>query len=203
MGRMPLERSGTPSGELSMVEFLSGKLLIASPYLNDPNFLRSVVLIVSHDDEGAFGLSLNRPTDQRLSRIVELSMPQGSAREDDLIYEGGPVDGPLLALHDLVGVGSPIGDESNGIWLTGDEDHLRLLLTRVDARVRFIARYSGWGAGQLDQEMKCGGWLVGDANREIVFADPEQVWEAAVNRCGRDVLSSLTPGLRFNDPSVN
>ena len=91
-----------------MVEFLSGKLLIASPYLSDPNFLRSVVLIVSHDDEGAFGLSLNRPTDQRLSAVVELSMPQGSAREDDYIFEGGPVDGPLLALHDLSGIGSPI-----------------------------------------------------------------------------------------------
>ena len=82
-----------------MADFLSGKLLIASPYLNDPNFMRSVVLIVSHDEEGAFGLSLNRPTDQRLSEIVELSMPKGSVREDDFIYEGGPVEGPLLALH--------------------------------------------------------------------------------------------------------
>ena len=186
-----------------MVEFLSGKLLIASPYLSDPNFLRSVVLIVSHDDEGAFGLSLNRPTDQRLSAVVELSMPQGSAREDDYIFEGGPVDGPLLALHDLSGIGSPIGHESSGIWLTGEEDHLRLLLTRVDARVRFVAQYSGWGPGQLEREMDCGGWLVGQANGDLVFDDPERVWETAVNRCGREVLSTLSPGLRFNDPSVN
>ncbi|PAY20737.1 MULTISPECIES: YqgE/AlgH family protein [Pirellulaceae] len=186
-----------------MVEFLSGKLLIASPYLNDPNFLRSVVLIVSHDDEGAFGLSLNRPTDQRLSEIVELSMPQGSVRDDDLIFEGGPVDGPLLALHDLVGIGSPVGQDSSGLWLTGDEDHLRLLLSRVDARVRFVSQYSGWGPGQLDHEMQCGGWLVGVANADVVFEDPEQVWESAVKRCGHEILSSLSPGLRFNDPSVN
>ncbi|MCA9137383.1 MAG: YqgE/AlgH family protein [Planctomycetales bacterium] len=186
-----------------MIEFLSGKLLIASPYLNDPNFMRSVVLIVSHDEEGAFGLSLNRPTDQHLSDVVELSMPKGAVRDDDLIFEGGPVDGPLLALHDLCGVGSPIGVETAGIWLTGDEDHLRLLLTRVDAKVRFIAQYSGWGPGQLDREMKCGGWLVGNGDHDVVFADPEQVWESAVKRCGHEVLATLSPGLRFDNPSVN
>jgi len=186
-----------------MVEFLSGKLLIASPYLNDPNFMRSVVLIVSHDDEGAFGLSLNRPTDQKLSEVVELSMAKGAVRDDDLIYEGGPVDGPLLALHDLSGIGSPIGQETSDVWITGEEDHLRLLLTRVDAKVRFVAQYSGWGPGQLDAEMESGGWLVGRADHDVVFDDPEQVWESAVKRCGREVLSSLSPGLRFNDPSVN
>lgn len=196
-----------------MADLLSGKLLIASPYLNDPNFMRSVVLIVSHDEEGAFGLSLNRPTDQRLSEVVELSMPVGSVRDDDLIFEGGPVDGPLLALHDLSGVGAPIGchddfesdaPESNTeLWLTGDEDHLRLLLTRVDARVRFVAQYSGWGPGQLDQELECGGWLIGDADQRTVFEDPEQVWECAVKRCGNEILSSISPGLRFSDPSVN
>lgn len=186
-----------------MSDFLGGKLLIASPYLNDPNFMRSVVLIVSHDDEGAFGLSLNRPTDQRLSEAVELSMPSGTVRDDDHIYEGGPVDGPLLAVHDLTGMGSPIGLETSGVWLTGDEDHLRLLLTRVDAQVRFIAQYSGWGPGQLDREMECGGWLVGAADHRSVFEDPEQVWESAVKRCGHEILSTISPGLRFDDPSVN
>ncbi|MCO8121178.1 YqgE/AlgH family protein [Stieleria sp. TO1_6] len=186
-----------------MNEFLSGKLLIASPYLNDPNFMRSVVLVISHDEEGAFGLSLNRCTARRLSEIVELSLPQGPIRPDDYIYEGGPVEGPLLALHDLTGVGSPIASESTGIWLTGEEDHLRLLLSRVDAKVRFIAQYSGWGPGQLDLEMETGGWLVGEIKREVVFEDPDQVWESAVKRCGREILSSLSPGLRFIDPSIN
>ena len=186
-----------------MCESLSGKLLIASPYLSDPNFLRSVVLIVNHDDSGAFGLSLNRPTDQRLSDVVELSIPNGSVRDDDLIYEGGPVDGPLLALHDLVGIGAPVGLESSGVWLTGEEDHLRLLLSRVDANVRFVAHYSGWGPGQLDVEMDCGGWLIGDAEHGVVFNDPDEIWESAVKRCGREILSSISPGLRFHDPSVN
>ena len=192
------------TGQREMDETLSGKLLIASPYLSDPNFLRSVVLVVNHSEEGAFGLSLNRPTQQRLSQVVEMSLPNGSVRDDDYIFEGGPVaDGPLLALHDLPDIGTPIGDASARVWLTDDEDHLRMLLTRVDACVRFLVQYSGWGPGQLDREMECGGWLVGNADHEVVFEDPEQVWEAAVNRCGREVLSALSPGLRFHDPSVN
>ena len=186
-----------------MVESCSGKLLIASPYLSDPNFLRSVVLIVTHDQEGAFGLSLNRPTDRRLSELLELSMPAGKVREDDQIYEGGPVEGPLLALHDSVGLGAPVGTESTDVWLTGEEDHLRLLLSRVDIKVRFVAHYSGWGPGQLETELRSGGWLIGPADADTVFEDPDKVWESAVGRCGREVLQSLSPGLRFDDPSVN
>lgn len=186
-----------------MNEFLSGRLLIASPYLSDPNFLRSLVLIVNHDEEGAFGLSLNRRTDRRLSDLVELSMPTGSVRDDDQIFQGGPVEGPLLALHDLAGIGTPVGDDSSSVWLTGDEDHLRLLLTRVDAEVRFISRYSGWGPQQLDTEMDSGGWLMLDAEHDLVFGDPGEVWEDAVKRCGHEILATLSPGLRFTDPSVN
>lgn len=186
-----------------MSEFCAGKLLIASPYLNDPHFMRSVVLMVSHDGEGAFGLSLNRPTNQHLAEVVELSMPQGVVREDDLIFEGGPVKGPLLAVHDLAGIGSPVGDESSGVWLTGDEDHLRILLGRIDAKVRFIAQYSGWGPGQLESELESGGWLIGQADQLIVFESADDVWEAAVKRCGHEILSSLSPGLRFGDPSIN
>lgn len=208
MGRLRLERQlrqmiGGSSMSKQLEYSLAGKLLIASPYLTDANFLRSVVLIVSHDDQGAFGLSLNRPTDRRLSEVVELSMPQGSVREDDVIFEGGPVDGPLLALHDLTGVGTPVGGPSGNIWLTGDEDHLRLLLTRVDANVRFVAHYSGWGSGQLDNEMESGGWLVGEALDDIVFEQPDDIWESAVKRCGQQILSSMSPGLRFVDPSIN
>jgi putative transcriptional regulator len=186
-----------------MAQFLSGKLLIASPFLNDQNFLRSVVLIVNHDEEGAFGLSLNRPTGQRLSEILELSLPSGKTREDDFIYEGGPIQGPLLALHSLSGLGAPVDPESMDVWVTGEEEHLRMLLGRVDVHVRFVAHYSGWGPGQLDAELQAGGWLVGEGDAETVFFDAEQLWEHAVHRCGREILSSLSPGLRFHDPSVN
>ena len=218
---------------------LTGRLLVASPYLSDGNFLRSVVFVVRHEAEGAFGLAVNRPSDRRFGDLVDVHDSEGEARSDDWIYVGGPVPGPLLALHNLAGVGEPCGtadpeevigpDESisQGVkhtvhnnpsepygsmsidlgnppaWITGDEDHLRILLRRSDTRVRYVADYSGWGPQQLDQELKVGGWLICDADAELLFGDHDTIWESAVKRCGHDILSTLTPGMRFGDPTVN
>ncbi|TWU24274.1 hypothetical protein Pla52o_22000 [Novipirellula galeiformis] len=226
-----------------MPENLSGRLLIASPYLGDGNFLRSVIFIIRHDPEGAFGLAVNRPTDKRFRELVELSTSVGGEpRDDDFIYRGGPVEGPLLALHDLAGIGDPCGpitgaapsdplgpgeSITEGVkftienhpadpfgsmsidfgnppaWITGDDDHLRILLQRRDAKVRYIAHYSGWGPGQLDEELRMGGWLVGKPSSEILFGDPNKVWELAVHQCGHDVLNSMAPGVHFGDPNLN
>ena len=94
---------------------LSGRLLIASPYLTDGNFMRSVIFMIRHDVEGAFGLLINRPTERRFRDLVDTSNSEGKPREDDFIYRGGPVDGPLLALHDLPGVGRAVRPiRSNG-----------------------------------------------------------------------------------------
>lgn len=224
-----------------MSKNLSGRLLIASPYLTDGNFLRTVVFVVRHDAEGAFGLAINRPSDRRFRELVDSSAGEGTIREDDWIYLGGPVDGPLLALHDLAGIGEPCGlceppgeaplapGESAGsgvkytlhdhpaepwgsmsielgnppAWITGDDDHLRILLRRPDARVRYVTDYSGWGPGQLDHELQVGGWLVGDADGELLFGDPDRIWEEAVKRCGHEILTELAPGVRFGDPNLN
>ena len=221
-----------------MTKNLSGRLLIASPYLTDGNFLRSVVFVIRHDPEGAFGLAINRPTEQRFRDSCTLEGPAEKLRADDYIYWGGPVDGPLLALHDLAGVGEPCApadlaetDPSAGssgakytvhdhpaepwgsmsieflhnppAWITGDEDHLRILMRRPDAQVRYVAHYSGWGPSQLDDELRVGGWLVGDADPEIIFGDANDVWERAVQQCGHEILTEMAPGVRFGDPHLN
>lgn len=215
-----------------MTTNLTGRLLIASPYLTDGNFLRSVVLIVRHDAEGAFGLAINRPTARRFRELVEMTT-QGTPREDDQIFRGGPLEGPLLAVHDLAGIGEPCGTADSGestpqetkctvhnhpadpwgsmsielgnppAWITGDEDHLRILLHRRDARVRYIAHYSGWGPGQLEDELRVGGWLVGEAEADVVFGDANDIWETAVRRCGHEVLTELAPGIRVGNPDLN
>lgn len=224
-----------------MTKNLSGRLLIASPYLSDGNFLRTVVFIVRHDVEGAFGLAINRPTGRRFRELVDTGDADGQPREDDFIYRGGPVDGPLLALHNLAGVGEPCcpldphgtdllaPGESSGkgakytlhdhpaepwgsmsielvnppAWITGDDDHLRILLRRPDARVRYVADYSGWGPGQLDEELRVGGWLVGDADADLVFGDANDLWEKAVRQCGHEILAEMAPGVQFGDPNLN
>ncbi|TWT48095.1 hypothetical protein Pla22_50960 [Rubripirellula amarantea] len=218
---------------------LTGRLLIASPHLSDGNFLRSVIFMIRHDVEGAFGLTINRPTSRRFRDLVDSSSVDGKPREDDFIFRGGPVDGPLLALHDLAGVGEPCGpydpsheptSQNNAMhgskftvlpspsdawgamsielgnppaWITGDDDHLRILLRRSDARVRYVAHYAGWGPGQLDEELRVGGWLAGDADPDLIFGNADDVWEKAVKQCGQQVLSEIAPGVAFGDPSLN
>lgn len=212
----------------AMSKNLTGKLLIASPYLSDGNFLRSVLLIVTHSSSGAFGVMLNRCTSRRLRDLIELSSASGTAmREDDQIYLGGPCEGPLLAIHDLAGIGSPclavdagdgdagkIADEVSGpapaadmpsptLWISCEDDQLRILHRRGEASVRYVISYSGWGPGQLDAELGQGGWLVCDADADLVFGDADDVWEAAVRRCGHQVLTDMVPGLRVCDPELN
>ena len=223
-----------------MTTNLSGQLLIASPYLTDGNFMRSVIFIIRHDVQGAFGLAINRPTERRFRELIEEGGDDKPLREDDTIHCGGPVEGPVLALHDLPGIGEPCGpydpagelltpEQTNhqGIkytvhdhpaepwgsmsidlgnppaWITGDDDHLRILLRRPDAKVRYISHYSGWGPGQLDEELRVGGWLAGTPDPEVIFGNTDEVWEEAVKRCGHEILNEMAPGVRFGDPNLN
>ncbi len=185
-----------------------GCFLVASPYLSDPHFFRTVVYIIRHDSEGAFGVVINRPGEVPLEDAVGESLSHHPRREDR-IYLGGPVEGPLLALHTLVGVGDPcvpkeMAPESATLWLTSDEDHLRLLADRTDVEARFIASYSGWGPGQLDAELRVGGWLLAEAESSELFSDPSPLWEILVRKQGREVLASLVPSLdKGFDPQVN
>jgi len=220
---------------------LTGRLLIASPYLSDGHFMRSVVFIIRHEIDGAFGLTINRPTDKRFRDLLTATIDPGKIREDDLLFLGGPVPGPVMALHDLAGIGDPCNSlpettntdlkpgetMTHGVkhtvhdfpadpwgslsidlgnppaWITSDEDHLRILLSRTDAKVRYYKDYSGWGPGQLEQELEVGGWLVGDASEAVLFGEPDEVWEIAVKQCGHKILSDLAPGLRMVDPNLN
>lgn len=237
----------------------SGHFLVASPYLTDGHFFRSVVLIIRHSSDGAFGVVVNRLTDKRFRDAVEMSLPTNSSttvssdeladnhaasknsdRPRDGIYLGGPVEGPLLALHDVAGIGDPCGpgidpdnpNDAKGAkttlhdhpaeafgsmsiqwanvpaWLTADEDHLRLLARREDARLKFVVGYSGWGPGQLEHELQAGGWLVVAADSENIFDVGDELWQRLVKRCGQAIMRELSPDLpAFDDddfdPRVN
>lgn len=196
---------------------IAGRLLIASPYLTDGHFYRSVIYMVRHDAEGAFGLVLNRPSEHTLAAAFADRIGRQPKR-DDPIYLGGPVDGPLMALHTLAGLGEPCGPEvvqeppqqvpletaaASVLWITADDDHVLALVDRPDIEARFIARYSGWGPGQLEQELQRGGWLVGPPDWRSVFADPEPLWESIVKTLGRDILSGIVNSPPPSDPQRN
>jgi len=194
---------------------LQGKLLLAAPVMEDPNFSRSVVLVIKHDDEGAMGLVLNRPTGATVREAIDEDA--GVACQTDAgLFRGGPCEGPLMVLHseaelaqETVIPGTPgESDESEelGVYLTVDSDLVRDLLGNPDTIARYFHGYAGWSPGQLDAEMDAGGWLTIEASSQSVF-DPDvgsQAWTARLKERGREELKGkINPNLIPPDPSVN
>ncbi|HEY8527709.1 MAG TPA: YqgE/AlgH family protein [Acidimicrobiales bacterium] len=160
-----------------------GKLLIAEPMLGDPNFDRTVVLIVEHTEDGALGVVLNRPTELEVGAV--LSEWAELAASPTVLYLGGPVEqNGVLALARRRGVGqlpgwSPVIGNVGTIDLHREPVELA---GDVEA-VRFFAGYAGWGPGQLEAELEQGAWLVVEAQADDVFAsDPDVMWRAVLRR---------------------
>lgn len=183
------------------MESVQGRALVASPYLTDPNFLRSVVYMLRHDDEGALGLILNRPMQACIGSLLG-QLTDEPIDNDRPVYCGGPVDGPLVLLQAI--------RENDTCALCVASEQSRILQTcqqQDDAPTedyRLFDGYSGWGAAQLEDELRTGGWLLWDIEPQHVFSDPEQLWETAVQQIGRDILSGgIDPSRIPDDPAFN
>ena len=163
---------------------LQGRFLIASPHLGDSNFYRSVVLMIHHDAEGAFGLVLNRPLAITVGEHC-LQLFDTDFELDAPVFVGGPVPGPPLALHNS----RAHSDEEvlPGVHISTREESLEPLLMNPPDQFRMFDGYSGWGAGQLEQELELGGWLQTDASFSDVFLDPEVVWQQLTRRINLDI----------------
>ncbi|MCA9126601.1 MAG: YqgE/AlgH family protein [Planctomycetales bacterium] len=180
---------------------VQGKALVASPYLTDPHFLRSVVYVLQHDDQGAIGLLLNRPTNRTIGELLrQLSGDEFSNHAH--VYWGGPVDGPVMLLqvcHDPQGV---------GVYAASDPEQILRIVANPEcselSNYRLFDGYSGWGAGQLEDELKAGGWLVWDIEPGKILADSDDLWESAVKAIGRDILAGgIDPSKMPEDPAYN
>jgi putative transcriptional regulator len=178
---------------------LAGQLLLASPSLDDPNFARTVVLIGVHNDDGAMGVVLNRPSPVTVGEA--LPQLEAAVEDGERVYVGGPVsptsvvclaefDDPACA--ELIVLGR-IGFPSAG---AGVEQ-----LADATARWRVFAGYAGWGEGQLDAEVQRGDWISQAALPEDVFTDrADELWESVLTRKGgRYALIARMP----EDPSLN
>jgi putative transcriptional regulator len=178
---------------------LAGQLLVASPSLADPNFRRTVVLIGVHNEDGAMGVILNRPSETMVTEAV----PQLEAVVDseEPVYVGGPVqpssvvllaeflDPTPAALLVLGRIGFPAGaTDVDGLAQSTD-------------RRRVYAGYAGWSSGQLDEEIDQGDWIAHPAVPDDVFTEvPERLWAAVLERKGGSyALLARMP----MDPSVN
>ncbi|MFO0870783.1 MAG: YqgE/AlgH family protein [Pirellulales bacterium] len=184
-----------------MTTSLQGHLLVASPHLADPNFFRTVILMVQHDEEGAVGLVLNRRTPSSLSDVWEM-IGEGPCPDEAALYLGGPVSGTLLALHQA----AEYADATvfPGLFVASQRQQLQQLLRRIDLPFRLFLGYAGWGAGQLEGELRAGGWLIATAAVEAAFYPGDDLWEQTVDRIGAQILRPVLGNIPSpEDPRVN
>lgn len=184
-----------------------GLLLIATPQLEDPNFRRSVILVVEHDIEGGtLGVVLNRPTEVPVDQV--LAPWAEFVTGPSVVFQGGPVAlDSALALARLPGEDEPLGwralDGCAGVSRVGlvDLDAPPALLAPEVLQLRVFAGYSGWSAGQLRSEIEEGAWYLVQAEAGDVFAgDPERLWQEVLRRQGGDLaFVSTFP----EDPTLN
>ncbi|HET7766091.1 MAG TPA: YqgE/AlgH family protein [Burkholderiales bacterium] len=155
--------------------------LIARPGLPDPNFRESVVLVLSSDRGDATGVIINRPTNRSLAEILP---GDRFAAFTDPISFGGPVAPQgLFALFQSAAYSGPALPMLPGVWLAVLPDSVDALLDKPPARIRFFAGYSGWGPGQLQEELDRGDWLIVDADAKTVFQrDTSRLWQDMVRR---------------------
>lgn len=187
---------------------LRGRLLVANPLLTDPNFDRSVVLVLAHGGEGALGVILNRPSDTGVDEILPRWAPL--AATPGVLYSGGPVNRRAVigvAGRDAGAVGARAGEgEQVRAWTAVSENlgtvDLELEPEQVPVeRVRIFIGYAGWSAGQLEGEIAGGSWWVVDALPEDTFASrPERLWRDVLRRQGQPLayVGSFPP-----DPKMN
>lgn len=153
---------------------LQGHLLVAAVDLRDPNFSHTVVLLIRHDENGAFGVVLNRPSTTRLKDIW-CKISQTHCATNEVLYVGGPVQGPLLALHCNAELSQV--EALPGVFISTDSAELELLVADAKQKAKFFLGYAGWGAGQLEGEMEQGSWRTMQATAAHVFEGDEDLWE--------------------------
>jgi putative transcriptional regulator len=171
---------------------LTGQLLVAAPSMGDPRFARTVILMVRHDASGALGIVINRPLGERPAGdlLEALGEPRGDAEGSVRLFYGGPVQPELaFVVHsadDLKPDSFPIGSR---FAMSGSKEMVRDVLQGRGPRKSLIAfGYAGWGAGQLEGELKQNAWHTAPADERTIFdEDRERVWERAMERRTRDL----------------
>jgi putative transcriptional regulator len=186
---MPLEMAGDTAP----------LLLLSMPQMSDPNFARSVVLLCDYDEDGAFGIVVNRQMSEPAWTMIKTEPPIPVNR-DVRLWQGGPVD-PRRA---WVLMSEPQGPDDEqreiapGVILSASRAlTLEMLQSPPTRRARVVVGYAGWGPGQLEREIAASGWLTLHVDPTLIFGVPaDEMWEAALRRLGTDPAALQTsPGV--------
>ncbi|MBN3034694.1 MAG: YqgE/AlgH family protein [Bacteroidales bacterium] len=177
-----------------------GKVLISEPFLLDYYFKRSVVLLAEHNDEGTFGLIINKPVDIKFNDLLK-DFPQFDAQ----IFLGGPVKtDSLFYIHSLGNMIEESIPIIEGLYWGGDIDLVKEMISlgRVsNEEIKFFAGYAGWVPKQLDGELERNSWLVSNLTVDAIMkSDPAKLWDLCLRNLGGEyTLWSNFPA----DPSMN
>lgn len=184
-------------GQSTSVDDLAvGKLLVSSRGLGDPAFAQSVVLLINYDQHGAVGLMINRRTQEPISHI--LKDVDTAKRGSDPIYIGGPVE--LDAVFALLKSQKKPDEATSvvgGVYLVSAKSPLEKALAAGSGEgdVRVYLGYCGWDGGQLENEVRLGGWWIFDASTGVVFdPHPDTVWSRLITRTESEVAEARPDG---------
>ena len=178
----------------------SGQLLLAEPYMIDPHFRRTAVLLCEHDAEGSLGLILNRPTGLNIHDVIA-EFPEFDAQ----VYYGGPVHGDSLHfIHDLGDLLEDSLEIATGVWWGGDFENLKFLISSgllPPERIRFFVGCAGWSNGQLEEEMGYGSWVAVPMDPNYAFkSEPSDLWSQAMSHKGNryEIIAEIPEYVSWN-----
>ena len=181
-------------------EVNTGKVLLAEPFMLDPNFKRSAVLLCEHNDEGSLGFIMNKPLNMRVDDLVA-DFP---AFESDVLF-GGPVQTDTI--HYIHNVGNLLEGSVkvvDGVFWGGDFDKLKFLINSKLIKpfnIRFFVGYSGWSEGQLMDEMDVGSWVLAEMDANYLFkSKPKNLWRQVMYNKGDafTIIAQMPDSMSWN-----
>lgn len=165
-----------------------GDVLISEPFIDDFYFRRSAILIVDHNDEGSFGVVINKRLNIPFNDII-----MGFPKFDAEVYLGGPVDTDRVFFIHTIGEMIPDSHKiMSGLYWSGNINALKAMIKNdliKSHEVRFYVGYAGWDGGQIRKELKANTWLVGKfSTKEILHTMPSKMWSTFVNKLGNKYI---------------
>ncbi len=179
----------------------TGTILLAEPFMVDPNFKRSVVLLCDHsEEEGTVGFVLNKNLGLQVNELI-LDFPAFDAE----VYYGGPVQ--TDSIHYIHDVGDLLDNSTkvvDGVWWGGDFEKLKFLISSdliKPHNIRFFVGYSGWSTGQLDNELKLGSWVISEMFANYLFnSKSDSLWQQVMKNKGDryEVIADMSDVVNLN-----
>lgn len=178
----------------------TGQILLSEPFMADPNFKRSAVLICDHGMDGTVGFVMNKPLEMSIDALIA-DFPTF----DSEVFFGGPVQTDTI--HYVHCKGDILNDSIkvvDGVYWGGDFEQLKMLVTQqliLPKDIRFFVGYSGWGQGQLAEEMRLGSWVTAEMNTNYLFKEsPDELWQQIMRNKGSiyTVIAQMPKGVNWN-----